>query len=49
VFKRVAKVLLPKDYVRLMLTGDYVTDLSDASGPFGWTCNNAPGRTNYSH
>lgn len=32
VFKRVAKVLLPKDYVRLMLTGDYVTDLSDASG-----------------
>jgi xylulokinase len=32
VFKATAKVLLPKDYVRLMLTGDYVTDLSDASG-----------------
>lgn len=32
VFQRVAKVLLPKDYVRLMLTGEYVTDLSDASG-----------------
>lgn len=32
VFARVAKVLLPKDYVRLMLTGDYVTDMSDASG-----------------
>ncbi len=32
VFKQVAKVLLPKDYVRLMLTGDYVTDMSDASG-----------------
>ncbi|UCU97605.1 xylulokinase [Acidovorax radicis] len=32
VFQRVAKVLLPKDYVRLMLTGDYVSDLSDASG-----------------
>ena len=31
-FARVAKVLLPKDYVRLMLTGDYVTDMSDASG-----------------
>lgn len=32
VFQRVAKVLLPKDYVRLMLTGDYVSDMSDASG-----------------
>lgn len=32
IFKRIAKVLLPKDYVRLMLTGDYVTDMSDASG-----------------
>jgi xylulokinase len=32
IFKRVAKVLLPKDYVRLMLTGEYQTDLSDASG-----------------
>jgi xylulokinase len=31
-FKRVAKVLLPKDFVRLMLTGDYQSDLSDASG-----------------
>jgi xylulokinase len=32
IFKRVAKVLLPKDYVRLMLTGEYQSDLSDASG-----------------
>lgn len=32
VFRRVAKVLLPKDYVRLMLTGEHVSDLSDASG-----------------
>ena len=32
IFKRVAKVLLPKDYVRLKLTGDYLTDMSDASG-----------------
>ena len=31
-FSRVAKVLLPKDYVRLQLTGDHVTDMSDASG-----------------
>ena len=32
VFARVAKVMLPKDYVRLMLTGDCVSDMSDASG-----------------
>jgi xylulokinase len=32
IFKRVARVLLPKDHVRLMLTGDYQSDLSDASG-----------------
>lgn len=31
-FARIAKVLLPKDYVRLRLTGDYVSDMSDASG-----------------
>ncbi len=29
---RLAKVLLPKDYLRLRLTGDFATDLSDASG-----------------
>ena len=32
VFARIAKVLLPKDYVRLLMTGDHATDLSDASG-----------------
>ena len=32
IFKQVAKVLLPKDYVRLMLTGEYACDMSDASG-----------------
>ncbi|HCX80907.1 MAG: xylulokinase [Curvibacter sp. RIFCSPHIGHO2_12_FULL_63_18] len=32
VFQQVAKVLLPKDYVRLMLTGEYACDMSDASG-----------------
>lgn len=32
IFRQVAKVLLPKDYVRLMLTGEHVTDMSDASG-----------------
>ena len=32
VFRRTARVLLPKDYVRLRLTGEAVTDCSDASG-----------------
>jgi xylulokinase len=31
-FARVSRVLLPKDYVRLCLTGDHATDRSDASG-----------------
>jgi xylulokinase len=31
-YARVRKVLLPKDYVRLMLTGEYATEVSDASG-----------------
>src|SRR5262249_20091175 len=29
---RLSKVLLPKDYVRLWLTGEHVTDMSDAAG-----------------
>jgi xylulokinase len=32
VFRRVAKVLLPKDYLRLWLTGEHVSDMSDAAG-----------------
>jgi xylulokinase len=32
IFARVKKVLLPKAYVRLLLTGEYVEDMSDASG-----------------
>jgi xylulokinase len=32
VFERIAKVLLPKDYLRLRLTGEYATDVSDAAG-----------------
>ena len=31
-YDKVAKILLPKDYVRYMLTGEYATDMSDASG-----------------
>jgi xylulokinase len=32
VFAQVAKVLLPKDYLRLWLTGEYVAEMSDAAG-----------------
>jgi xylulokinase len=31
-YERVAKVLLPKDYIRLMLTGEFASDCSDAAG-----------------
>ncbi len=31
-FKKVAKVLLPKDYLRLWLTGEAVSEMSDAAG-----------------
>jgi xylulokinase len=32
IFDRIAKVLLPKAYIRLLLTGDHVEDMSDAAG-----------------
>ena len=32
IFKKIFKVLLPKDYLRFRLTGDFYTDMSDASG-----------------
>ena len=32
VFDRIAKVLLPKDYLRYCLTGDFVAEMSDAAG-----------------
>ena len=35
IFARTARVLLPKDYVRLKLTGEAVSDVSDAAGT-GW-------------
>lgn len=31
-YERIRHVLLPKDYIRLVLTGEYATDVSDASG-----------------
>jgi xylulokinase len=32
IFKKLAKVLLPKDYLRLWLTGEHVSEMSDAAG-----------------
>ncbi|MGI3185656.1 xylulokinase [Nioella aestuarii] len=32
VFAKVSKVLLPKDYLRFWLTGEHVSDMSDAAG-----------------
>lgn len=32
IYRRCCHILLPKDHVRFMLTGEYATDVSDASG-----------------
>jgi xylulokinase len=32
IYAKLSKVLLPKSYVRLLLTGEYVEDMSDAAG-----------------
>jgi xylulokinase len=32
VYEKIRHVLLPKDYIRFQLTGEYATDVSDASG-----------------
>ncbi|KAJ49465.1 xylulokinase [Clostridium tetanomorphum] len=32
IYEKVNKILLPKDYIRFMLTGEFATEVSDASG-----------------
>jgi xylulokinase len=32
IFRQVDKVLLPKDYLRLRMTGEFASDMSDAAG-----------------
>ena len=34
IFAQVAKVLLPKDYIRFRMTGEYASDMSDSSGTY---------------
>lgn len=37
VFSKAAKILLPMDYVRLWLTGDYLSDMSDSVDTHAWS------------
>src|SRR5262249_59160314 len=39
-FERARKMLLPKDYVRYKLTGEFATEVSDASGMAGFGADN---------
>lgn len=39
-FKRIKKIMLPKDYLVYRLTGNFVTDYSDASGTLLLDCKN---------
>ncbi|MCL4107990.1 UNVERIFIED_CONTAM: hypothetical protein GTU68_017018 [Idotea baltica] len=32
IFSKVAKILLPKDYIRFRLSGEYISEMSDAAG-----------------
>ncbi|MFA9397954.1 MAG: xylulokinase [Clostridiaceae bacterium] len=32
IYEKIAKIMLPKDYIRYMLTGEFATEVSDASG-----------------
>ena len=38
IFARIAKVLLPKDHVRLRMTGEAVSDMSDSAGTLWLDC-----------
>ncbi len=43
-FAKIHKVLLPKDTLRHWLTGDTISDMSDAWEPVGWMLVNATGQ-----
>jgi len=38
IFAKIAKILLPKDYMNFWLTGNYVSDMSDAAGTSWLDC-----------
>ncbi len=44
IFSETAMVLLPKDYVRLRMTGDTASDMSDSAVRCGWMSRSAVGR-----
>ncbi len=39
-FKKISKMMLPKDYIAYMLSGSFATDVSDASGTLYFDCKN---------
>jgi len=48
VYARIAHILLPKDYIRYRLTGEFAIDCAEASGTFaGLICTAATGRLKY--
>ena len=44
VFAKTARVLLPKDWLRWKLTGEAVSEMSDAAGTLCWTLHSGAGR-----
>ncbi|XPE50729.1 FGGY family carbohydrate kinase [Shigella flexneri] len=45
IFRQIDKVLLPKDYLRLRMTGEFASDMSDAAGTCGWMSQSVTGVT----
>ena len=48
VWKRTERIMFAKDFVRHMLTGDYVTDYIEAEGSMFFDYNRLSGRTSCS-
>lgn len=46
IFARVAKVLLPKDYLRLWLSGEHISEMSDSAGTSCWMSASGAGPAN---
>ncbi|SMX43946.1 Xylulose kinase [Octadecabacter ascidiaceicola] len=47
VFSKIAKVLLPKDYLRLFLTGEHTSEMSDAAGTAWFDTGRGIGQMSY--
>ncbi len=40
IFKKISKIMLPKDYISYMLSGSFASDVSDSSGTLYFDCKN---------